>query len=304
MYDTPLAIDPRRLVALQLLSARARGIEARPAIEARAALSRTPRRAAAGTLAVIPLHGTVSQRGDFLDALLGGGSISTESITWQVRAALADDSISGILLDIDSPGGAVTGVQELAAVIHAARERKPVYAIANCLAASAAYWIGSAATKLYATPSGEVGSIGVFAMHRDYSAAMKKEGIKTTFISAGPYKVEGNAFEPLSAEAKDYMQSRIDDYYGQFVRDVARGRGVSAATVRASYGGGRVMGAAEALKAGLVDGVATYGQVLSRLAVWVASGGKSALSAVAYQSKAQTQLWIKRQHALLDLYGA
>ena len=83
-----------------------------------------------------------------------------------------------------------------------ARGTKPITAIANTLAASAAYWLATAADELVVTPSAEIGSIGVFAAHRDFSVALHNAGLKTTLISAGKYKVEANPFEPLSAEAR------------------------------------------------------------------------------------------------------
>jgi signal peptide peptidase SppA len=148
------------------------------------------------------------------------GGTSTQQISAALAEANADDSVAQILLDIDSPGGSVSGVQELAAEISASK--KPVTAYANSLAASAAYWIGSAASSFYMTPGGEVGSIGVWMMHQDWSTALKNEGIDVTLISAGARKVEGNPYQPLGKEAQTFMQSRVNDYYGAFTRDVAR----------------------------------------------------------------------------------
>ncbi|WP_052688250.1 S49 family peptidase [Xanthomonas sp. MUS 060] len=97
-----------------------------------------------------------------------------------LRQALADDTVSQILIDIDSPGGSVYGVAELADQIQSARSIKPVVAVANSLAASAAYWIGCAAGELYVTPGGEVGSIGVWQAHFDYSQALAADGVTPT----------------------------------------------------------------------------------------------------------------------------
>ena len=127
---------------------------------------------------------------------------------------------------LDSPGGSVYGVSELADEIMNARAQKPVIAIANSLAASAAYWIGCSASELYVTPGGEVGSIGVWQAHFDYSQALAAEGVTPTLISAGKYKVEGNPYAPLGEDALGFMQSRVDDYYAVFTKSVARGRGV------------------------------------------------------------------------------
>jgi ClpP class serine protease len=117
-------------------------------------------------------------------------------------------------------------VSELADEIVSARAQKPVVAIANSLAASAAYWIGCSASEFYVTPGGEIGSIGVWQAHFDYSQAFVTKGVTVTLISAGKYKVEGNPYVPLDEKAQGFMQSRVDDYYASFTKAVARWRGV------------------------------------------------------------------------------
>ncbi len=133
------------------------------------------------------------------------------------------------------------------------------------LAASAAYWIGSAAGEFYVTPGGEAGSIGVYAAHINRSAQLRKAGVDTTLVSAGKYKVEGSLYEPLSKDAERFMQSRVDDYYAKFTRAVARHRGVSVLAVRNGMGQGRLLGAQAAKAAGMVDDVATFDDVVRRL---------------------------------------
>jgi len=173
--------------------------------------------------------------------------------------------VGQILIDIDSPGGSVYGVAELADEIVSARAKKPVVAIANSLAASAAYWIGCSASEFYVTPGGEVGSIGVWQAHQDYSKAMDEAGVKTTLISAGKFKVEGNPYAPLDEEAQGFMQSRVDDYYAAFTKAVAKGRGVSIPQVRDGMGQGRVLGADAALASSMVDGIATFEDVVKKM---------------------------------------
>jgi signal peptide peptidase SppA len=176
------------------------------------------------------------------------------------------------VLDIDSPGGSIAGITELAAEIRSARGAKPIVAVANTLAASAAYWLGSQADQFVVTPSGHVGSIGVYAVHQDVSKMLDEAGVKMTIVSAGPHKTEGNEFEPLTDEARAEIQARVDASYDQFVEDVAAGRNVPVATVRADFGGGRVLTARDALKAGMVDRVETLAQTIQRV-------GRSASSA-------------------------
>lgn len=216
-------------------------------------------------IAVLPLYGVVTQRGNMVDDISGPGSTSTQKFTSALRQVLADDTVGQILIDIDSPGGSVYGVAELAAEIVKARAQKPVVAVANSLAASAAYWIGCSAGEFYVTPGGEVGSIGVWQAHFDYSKALEEEGVKPTLISAGKFKVEGNPYVPLDPEAQAFMQSRVDDYYNAFIKAVAKGRGVSVVDVRDGMGEGRVLGADAALAAKMVDGIATFDDVLAKM---------------------------------------
>jgi len=133
-------------------------------------------------------------------------------------------------------------------------------------AASAAYWIGSQATKFYVTPSGEVGSIGVWSMHVDYSRANEQDGIAVTFVSAGEHKVEGNPHEPLSDEARAEMQRSVDETYREFVAAVARGRNVTPAKVLADFGNGRMLTARAAVQAGMADAVKPFEAVLTEVA--------------------------------------
>ena len=216
-------------------------------------------------IAVLPLYGVVTQRGNMVDDISGPGSSSTQQFTSALRQVLADDTVGQILIDIDSPGGSVYGVAELASEIVKARSQKPVVAVANSLAASAAYWIGCSASEFYVTPGGEVGSIGVWQAHFDYSKALEEEGAKTTLISAGKFKVEGNPYVPLDPEAQAFMQSRVDDYYNAFIQAVAVGRGVTVDVVRNGMGEGRVLGADAALTQRMVDGIASFDDVLARM---------------------------------------
>jgi signal peptide peptidase SppA len=228
--------------------------------------------ASTGTgIAVLPLYGVVTQRGNMVDDISGPGSTSTQQFTSVLRQMLADDTVGQILIDIDSPGGSVYGVAELASEIVKARAQKPVIAVANSLAASAAYWIGCSASEFYVTPGGEVGSIGVWQAHFDYSKALEEEGVKPTLISAGKFKVEGNPYVPLDEQAQAFMQSRVDDYYNAFIEAVALGRSVSTSDVRSGMGEGRVLGADAALAAGMVDGIATFDDVLAKMQASVRS---------------------------------
>jgi signal peptide peptidase SppA len=223
----------------------------------------SPGRLQGGALAIIPIRGVIAHRMGGMQESSGG--TSAEGIGRMVRAAMADPGVSTILLDVDSPGGTVPGSQELAGELFELRGTKRIVAHVNSLAASAAYWLASQADEIVSTPSGTIGSIGVFTVHQDLSAALEKEGIKVSLISAGKFKVAGNPFEPLSDEERAVIQAKVDAAYSQFVKDVARGRGVSASDVRTGYGEGRALTAKDAKAAGLIDRIASFDETISRL---------------------------------------
>jgi signal peptide peptidase SppA len=234
--------------------------------EIRERVGAAPQRASAssraGAVAVIPLQGVIMYRAGMMAQT--SGAVSLESFMADFRAAMADEEIGSIVLDIDSPGGEVSGVPEAAAEIRAARDQKRIVAVANPMAASAAYWIGSQAGEFYCMPSGWVGSIGCYSAHDDLSAMYEMEGVSETLISAGKYKVEASELAPLSDEARAYIQSIVDDYYGMFVADVAKGRGVPAADVRGGMGQGRMLLAKPAVAERMIDGVATLDEAIRK----------------------------------------
>lgn len=193
------------------------------------------------------------------------GATSVEQLQTEFRAALADPSVKSIVFNVDSPGGSSRMIPEFAAEILAARGEKPIIAVANTDAASAAYYLASQADEIVVTPSGEVGSIGVWTAHTDISGMQEKAGLKTQLISAGKYKVEGNPFEALSDDAAAHLQETVDEVYDGFIAAVAAGRGVDATAVREGFGEGRMVSAARAVKAGMADRVATLDETLARL---------------------------------------
>lgn len=255
--DTMLAVVHRRVQGERLTPEE---IHARVGDAKRSPLSAT---VTPTGVAVLPLHGVMAQRMNLFMEMSGG--TSTELFGAAFDEALADQAVHAIVIDVDSPGGSVFGVEELAQRIHAARGPKPIVAIADSLAASAAFWIATQADEIVASPSAQVGSLGVFAVHQDISQAEAHEGITTTFISAGKYKTLGNEHEPLTAEAKSLLQTTVDDYYDAFVQAVARGRGVSVADVRQGYGEGRTLPARAARAAGMVDRIESLADVVKRL---------------------------------------
>ena len=262
----PWAIIPEKLDAIcEVLALRANaGQLSADDIAARVGDSKSSTGARrAGKVAVLPVYGVISQRMNMFQQISGG--TSTELLGKQFDEALNDTNCSAIVLDVDSPGGRTEGVEELATRIYNARGQKPIIAVANSLAASAAYWIASACDEVVAAPSATVGSIGVYMVHTSYARMAANEGIDYTVIRAGKYKAEGLPGEPLSAEARAYAQQMVDDCYDLFCQAVARGRNCSVTQVRGGMGEGRVVPSRRALSAGMVDRVATLDEVINEL---------------------------------------
>jgi len=264
--DTLWACHPAKLAELlAVLAFRAAGKEfSESEIEARIgdASSRASGPTSRGAVAVIPIRGVIAHRISGMEDTSGG--TSCERIASQIDRVVAE-GIGTIVYDLDSPGGTVPGIQELAAKMFALRGQVKQIAQINSLAASAAYWLASQCDERISMPSGTAGSIGVYTAHQDLSKALEQEGIDITLISAGKYKVEGSPFGPLSPEAKAVKQAGVDAAYAQFTKDVARGLGVSPADVRNGYGEGRALDAKEAKAAGLIDRIATMDETLGRL---------------------------------------
>ena len=215
---------------------------------------------------VIGLKGVLRPSPSMLALLFGGGGGGLMAFRSDLRKAVADPKVSAIVMDVDSPGGFVDLIPETAAEIRAARATKPVVAVANTTAGSAAYWLASQASQLVASPSAEVGSIGVYQLHEDISQALANEGVNVTIVKAGKYKVEGHPFAPLDEAAAEAMQADVNGYYDMFTADVAKGRGVTQDEVKNGYGEGRMVRAAPAVKMGLADRVEQLGETVKRLA--------------------------------------
>lgn len=265
------AIDPVKVRPLRALAMRALAGEEISEHERAANRVGQGRQADAakpqGSVAIVPVVGTIVHRAEQADDISGPGAVSAARLRSQIRQLANDESIGSILLDIESPGGSVDGIAELAQEIKAASMVKPVVASANAYAASAAYWIASQAGEVVITPSGELGSIGVYSLHEDDSQMLEAMGVKVSVIRAGAHKIEANPFEPLTEEARSDMQATVNRYYDEFTAAVARGRGISVSTVRREpWGQGRMVGARQAVEVGLADRVETIEETVTRLA--------------------------------------
>lgn len=194
----------------------------------------------------------------------------------ELAMAIADAEVKGILLRVDSYGGETDGAFEAADAILAARKEKPVWAVADVNAYSAAYLLASQAQRVFAAPkSGGVGSIGVYMLHMDYSKMLDEAGIKPTFIKAGDGKTAGNPYEPLSTEAKARFQAEIDRLYAEFTAAVSRGRKMSVDAIKTL--GAWLYQADAAQSSGLADKLGTFEDAWAALATKVQEPGNSLL---------------------------
>lgn len=222
----------------------------------------------ASLLSVQGSVGVVRIAGPLVDGSAGWmsffGVTGYNDIREAVVKALADPKVKTIMLDVNSGGGQVSGVDDLSSLLRQASAIKPITTFADGMMASAAYWLGSSGSHLTASKTAIVGSIGVLSKHTEYSQADAKEGIKSTIVRAGRYKALANSVEPLSAEARAEIQQQANDIYEIFITRVAENRGVSTVVADAQMGQGREFLGKRALEAGLVDEIGTYESALAR----------------------------------------
>lgn len=210
-------------------------------------------------IAVVPIVGAMVHRGDSMNPM--SGSTSYTAVQRTLTEVAGFRGIRGIVLDMDTPGGQVAGVTETGEFLRRLAAEIPVYVVANSLMASAGYWLGATATRIYASPLSMIGSIGVVVAHTDTTEAEKKRGVVTTYIAAGAKKTEGSG--PLTDAAMASIRARIDGIYDKFVAHVATSRGLDPAAVRATEAG--VFSPEQAVDLGLADGTATLPEVLDAL---------------------------------------
>lgn len=279
LFNTPLLLHPQkldaiiaglgqRLLGMESLQIDAAQVSPRAALPAEMFTTRKGERTERGYrvnegVAVISAMGALVHR-TRLEAdsslLIGYNDLAAD-----MEDALAQPEVHAIALVLDSPGGEVSGAFELADHIYAARGRKPIVAVADGMAASAAYLAASAADEVVLTTTSYVGSIGVVMRHVDYSRALANEGINVSHIFAGEHKVDGNPYQPLPPSVREHLQADIEGLYQMFVQAVARHRGMQEQAVRdtraAVYRG--VAGVA----ARLADRIGTADAVISELSV-------------------------------------
>jgi signal peptide peptidase SppA len=223
----------------------------------------------AGSAAVIPIVGSLVQRGGYVGY---SGMTSYDAIERMFDSAMANSDISQILLEVDSPGGEVSGAFDLAEKIYQARGTKRIVASVSELAASAGYLLASSASEVSVPRTGYTGSVGVVTAHVDFSDALKQEGIAVTFLFAGEKKVDANPYEPLSDRARKDISADIQSLYDLFVETVARNRGIKASAVRGTEAG-MYLGRA-GVDIGFADRINTFTNEFSNAALKTSAGSR------------------------------
>lgn len=206
---------------------------------------------------VLRIEGIITQKSDFFTMLFGGAAL--DSLTVDFKSLMDNEAIDTIVIDIDSPGGTVSGVQDFANLVFDAREKKRIISFSSSTMLSAAMWIGAAAEHILISCGTVVtGSIGVLTIHVDVSQLQADLGIKTTEITAGREKRIASTFSPLTDAGRSSLQAQVDKIMEAFVGDVAKFRGVSEQEVKSNMADGKTFIGDNAVKAGLIDDIKTF----------------------------------------------
>lgn len=215
----------------------------------------------AGSDAIIPVTGPLVYREDFWSWMMD--ATDYESIRIRLEMAAMDPEVSRVILVFDTPGGEVTGLTEIASLLGS--YGKPTVAVVDPLCASAGLWIASQCDSIVSVPSGEIGSLGVQAVHASYYEMFKKTGldIKVFRASISPEKNLGHPYEDRSESADKYMQARVDKWGMRFVETVASGRGVTTEEVLSKFGKGQMLDSDDAKAVGLIDEIGSLRSVLA-----------------------------------------
>ena len=213
-------------------------------------------------IAVLPVTGTLVHR-------LGGmrpfsGMTGYDGIVACLQQAMADSQVRGVLLDIDSPGGQAAGAFDCADMIYRLRQQKPVWALCNDTACSAAMLLASACSRRLVTQTSRIGSIGVMMSHVSYAGHLAQAGVDITLIYAGAHKVDGNQFEALPEEIRQDMQQRIDAAHRMFAEKVAMYTGLSVDAVTGTEAA--VFEGQSGIEAGLADELINASDAISVMA--------------------------------------
>lgn len=253
LFGVPIAATRNRIEqVVAAMDVRLRGTRADTAIELpEGGLPSVDQIEVHDGVAIVPISGTFAPRAGVYDAM--SGMVSYEATSALVQAVAARSDVRGIVLAIDSPGGAVAGVTEAAEAI--AQITKPVYAVADYQATSAAYWLAAQADRLYVPATGMVGSIGVYAVRLDQTKADAQAGMAYDFVASGARKGDGDPHKPTTSAELAALQRMVDESFALFAGSIAKARGLELDAIRALEGAD-VQGQA-AVTSGLADVVGT-----------------------------------------------
>jgi signal peptide peptidase SppA len=228
-------------------------------------------------VAVIPVMGPMIPRATMFQEI--SGATSYAAIRNDVESALKDPAVTAILLNFDSPGGAVNQLFDTAEFLRNASAIKPIMAWTDGYMTSAAQLLGAATEATYiGSNATELGSIGVIAMHRDISKQEEKRGEKTTLITAGKYKGVGHPYGPLTEEDRGQMQERVDYLYGAFVDSMADYRRMDRQKVADEVADARIFTGRQAIEAGLADGIKSFDEMIAHMKDLGASHSRTTIS--------------------------
>lgn len=208
-----------------------------------------------GRVAVIPIEGTLVHKGAWIES--DSGETSYQGLQAQVRRALADEQVKGVVFEVDSFGGEVSGAFETAEMIFALSKAKPTISILTDHAYSAGYLMASAARQIVLPETGGAGSIGVITMHVDMSQALAAAGYTVTVLHAGAHKADGNPYEPLPEEVASRIMGQLEQARQIFANAVGKFRGARLPAAKAMETEALDYTGAEAVSAGLADATAS-----------------------------------------------
>lgn len=253
-----------------------------------------PRIQVGGGVGVVSLNGPIFPKANLLTMLSGATSLDT--FTSDLRELVANDSVKQIVIDFNTPGGASDMVAETGSVIKELSAEKPIYGMANTICGSAGLWLMSQCTKAYSTPSGSVGSLGVYTTHTDISGQDANDGKKITIVGTPDFKAALSPHQALSAEGRQYMTDTVTELYGDFVDAVATGRGKTTEYVKDNFGEGKMLSAKKASEVGMIDGVVSMNDFLGQLV-------ESNSSTTFTRAKGDLAYNVNRMHSLLEQGG-
>lgn len=226
----------------------------------------------AGNLAIVNVSGQLTTSNRAYNRYIG--MVSYDEIRNAVFSAIDAEGIDGIVLNMDTPGGAASGVSELSDFLSEVDQSvKPIYTYTGTSMASGGYWLGSVGREIYASKLATVGSIGVITVHASYEKMYKDNGIEITVLRAGEFKALGSPYEKLDDKARSQIESQMNTIYDVFLETVAENRGTSVNSLKETAAEGRVFVGADAVTIGLVDQVTSFDAAIADISRKVTSAG-------------------------------